>query len=138
MKLFKYSLLIIFSLVFINFNLLPLQAATSSPISNMDKQNAAFNKTAGFQASDLGTIISLVIKTILGLLAVIFLVLIISAGFKWMTAGGNEQQIKDAQGTIKTAIIGLLIVLAAYSVTYFIFNNLPFNMAAPTNITTSG
>lgn len=137
MKIFRYLLLIILSLVFININTPILKAATSSPSLNMEKQNAAFTGTAGFAASDLGTIISLIIKLVLGLLAIIFLVLLIMAGFKWMTAGGNEQQIKDAQATIKTAVIGLVIVLAAYSITYFIFNKLPFDMAPPTGITVS-
>ncbi|MCX6797941.1 MAG: pilin [Candidatus Falkowbacteria bacterium] len=136
MKSFKYLLVIIFSLFFINTNL--VLAQTTSPAIDLQKQSEAFNKTAGFASSDLGTIISLIIRAVLGLLGIIFLVLIIMAGFKWMTAGGNEQQVKSAQDTMKTAVIGLVIVLAAYSITYFIFNKIPFDMAAPTNITTSG
>lgn len=137
MKNLKYFLIITLSLAFINISSVLAQASTT-PASRIQGQSNAFNKQAGFMTNDLGTIISLIIKTVLGLLGIIFLVLIIMAGFKWMTAGGNEQQITDAQGTMKTAIIGLVIVLAAYSITYFVFNNIPFDMASPTNITTSG
>lgn len=115
-----------------------LADATTTPAIEIQKQSNAFNQGAGFMSSDIGTIVSLVIKTILSLLAIIFVVLMITAGFKWMTAAGNEQQIEKARDTIKAAAIGLVIVLAAYSITYFIFDRLPFDMASPTNITTSG
>jgi hypothetical protein len=67
-------------------------------------------------------IIAMVIKTFLGLLGAIFIILIIMAGFKYMTAGGNEEKVKQAVSQIKNAIIGLLIVLASYSLTVFITN----------------
>jgi hypothetical protein len=49
------------------------------------------------------------------------------AGFKWMMAQGNEDQIKKSLETIKAAAIGLNIVLSAYAITYFIFTYLPFD-----------
>jgi hypothetical protein len=50
----------------------------------------------------------------LAFLGVIFLFLIIYAGFMWMTARGNQQQIDKARDTLTAAIIGLVIVLLAY------------------------
>ena len=41
------------------------------------------------------------------------------AGFLWMTASGNSEQVEKATGILKMAIIGLIIVMAAYSITYF-------------------
>lgn len=69
--------------------------------------------------------ISLFITFILGLLGVIFLVLTIYGGITWMTAGGNETQVKTAKSIISRAAIGLIIVVSAYAITYFIFQNLP-------------
>jgi len=66
--------------------------------------------------------ISLGITTILSLLGVVFLVLIVYAGIKWMLAGGNEQQVEASQKILKRAIIGLIIVLAAYAISFFILN----------------
>jgi ABC-type phosphate transport system auxiliary subunit len=51
----------------------------------------------------------------------------IVAGFQWMTAAGNETKVEKALSMIKTAVIGLIIVLAAYAITYFIFTYLPFS-----------
>jgi len=62
-----------------------------------------------------------IIRVLLGLLGTIFVVLIVYAGFLWMTAGGNEENVKKAKGYIFNAIIGLCIVLSAYGITFFAF-----------------
>ncbi len=82
-----------------------------------------FGQSAG-SPSDIRTIIAKLIKVVLTLLATIFLVLMFLAGFKWMTASGNESQIDEAKKTITQSVIGLAIVLSAYAVTSFVFNNL--------------
>lgn len=92
------------------------------------EQEAGFYSTSGFGDSNAATVpntIATIIKTVLGLLGIIFVVLIIVAGFKWMMAGGNEKDVDDAKSRIKNSIIGLLIVLSAYAITAFVFNNLP-------------
>jgi len=60
------------------------------------------------------------IQIALSLLGVIFLVLTVYAGFLWMTAGGNEEQITKAKTMIRNSIIGLAIVISAYAITYFV------------------
>jgi len=73
---------------------------------------------------DLYGIIAHTIKTLLGVLGVIFMVLIVWAGLQWMTAGGNEERIKKAKSLITNAVIGLIIVMAAYALTYFVISQL--------------
>ncbi|QQS60423.1 hypothetical protein IPN41_00340 [Candidatus Falkowbacteria bacterium] len=65
-----------------------------------------------------------IISIFLGFLGVIFLILMIYAGFNWMTAGGEEEQITKARNTIRAAIIGLLIVISAYALSVFIIERL--------------
>jgi len=62
-----------------------------------------------------------IIKAFLQLLGVIFLIIIVYAGFRWMTAGGNEEQVTEAKKLIKNGIIGLIIMLVAYAITLFVF-----------------
>jgi hypothetical protein len=83
--------------------------------------------TAHFSDVTIGYVVANIIRTALGLLATVFLILTIIAGFQWMTAAGNEEQVKKAQTSMKNAIIGLVIVLAAYALTYFILKYLPFS-----------
>ena len=71
-----------------------------------------------FIATKLGDMIGFVLSFI----GVLFLILTIYGGINWMTAGGNEQKVEKAKTIIINAIIGLLIVLSAYTITSFIGN----------------
>ena len=106
----------------------PAVFGTSTPktmaLEEQDKALISSSSLAG--NSNLASIISLLIQAALGFLGVIFLILTILAGFKWMTSQGNEDEIKKAQGSLKNSIIGLLIVLAAYAITYTVFKYMPF------------
>lgn len=64
--------------------------------------------------------IGIVIRAALSLVGVIFLVLMVYAGYLWMTARGEEAQIDKAKKIISSSIIGLIILLAAYSITTFV------------------
>lgn len=79
----------------------------------------------GYKPSNLLGNISTIISLILSLVGVIFLVLMIYGGINWMTAGGNEAQVKAAQNILSKAVIGLVIVLSAYAITYFIIDKIP-------------
>lgn len=90
------------------------------------KDNAdMFSVYAGYESgTTVGGVIALVVQGFLGLLGMIFLILIITAGYNWMTAGGEEEKIRKAKDMIQRAIIGLIIIIAAYAITYFVFKNL--------------
>lgn len=99
--------------------------ATSSGITG---QTDALRNTAGFDANTrVEDVVATVIKIVLGLLGIVFLILLVLGGYQWMSAGGNEKEVDAAQARIKTAIIGLVIILSAYAITAFVFTNLPFN-----------
>lgn len=70
--------------------------------------------------NDLTSIVVTIINFLLSLLGIIFLIIIIYAGFLWMTAGGNDDQVGKAKGLIKNAIIGVVIIVAAYAITNFV------------------
>jgi TRAP-type C4-dicarboxylate transport system permease small subunit len=63
-----------------------------------------------------------VIKMVLGTLVMVFLVLIIYGGFRWMLSGGNEETITKAKKVISAALIGLVVILFSYVITAFVFN----------------
>lgn len=56
----------------------------------------------------------------LAFIGVLFFILIIYGGFTWMLASGNEQQIAKAKDLIFAAVIGLVIILAAYAITVYL------------------
>lgn len=63
-----------------------------------------------------------VLLQVLTMLGVVFIGLVIYGGMTWITASGNEQRLERAKDTVRTAIIGLVVVLAAYAISYFIIN----------------
>jgi preprotein translocase subunit SecG len=75
-------------------------------------------------SGDLGTSVATVIKAVLALVGTVFLILTIYAGILWMTAQGNEEQVTKAVGIIKTSIIGLIVIMSAYAITYFVTSKL--------------
>ncbi|PIZ92613.1 MAG: hypothetical protein COX83_03940, partial [Candidatus Magasanikbacteria bacterium CG_4_10_14_0_2_um_filter_41_31] len=72
---------------------------------------------------DVPALIGNVIGTLLSLVSVIFFILMIYGGLRWMLSRGNEDQSKKALDTIIAAIIGIIIVLASYAITTFVFNS---------------
>ena len=91
------------------------------------EQLAPIEDVYGQEDVDSGTFaraISDVIKIVLGFLGLIFLILILWAGFTWMTSAGNEEKISKAKKMMVAAIIGAAFVLAAYAITYFVIDSL--------------
>ncbi|MDP2737083.1 MAG: hypothetical protein Q8O59_04905 [bacterium] len=81
--------------------------------------------TGGFSGSyRMSEIIGTSVQAILGLIGTIFLVLMLYAGFNWMTARGEEEKVTKAKDTITRAIIGLIIVVGSYAIWNFIFSKL--------------
>ncbi|MFA6537607.1 MAG: pilin [Patescibacteria group bacterium] len=74
--------------------------------------------------TSLPQIIANVIKFILALLGVIMLVIVIYSGVLWMTAGGNVESVEKAKKYLKNALIGLILILAAYAIAEFAVVNI--------------
>jgi len=60
------------------------------------------------------------VKTLLSIVGIIMVIMIIWGGFIWMTAGGDEAKVKKGKDIIVNTTIGLIIVLSAYIITYFV------------------
>ncbi len=55
-----------------------------------------------------------------GAIAIIAIVMIMIAGFQWMTAAGNASAIGQAKSRISSSLIGLLLAIGAYSLLNFV------------------
>ncbi len=120
-------IIIILFLVVANFSQAGL--LDSGTITEIKKQAGAEGLAgkAGFDPNaTVGEVMASVIKGFLALIGITFIILIILAGHKWMIAEGNEDKVKEAKDAIRRAIIGLIIIIAAYSITYFVFKYLPW------------
>ncbi len=78
----------------------------------------------GLGTSRLDQAVVRLINVALGFLGLIAVIIILIGGFKWMTAGGNEDKVGEARKTIFAGIIGLAIILFAWGITTFVIKNL--------------
>lgn len=75
-------------------------------------------------AGDPRMIAARIINVALGLLAIIMLIIVVYAGFLYMTAGGDADQTKKALAWIRNAIIGLIIILSSWAITRYVLEKL--------------
>jgi len=117
--------LISLSILFTPSYVLAANNKSTSGFLEVEKQTDAFVKSSHLNTEvTLAGTVSTLLGIFLGFLGMIFLVFTVYAGFLWMTAQGSEDQINKAKGILKNSIIGLIIVVASYAITYFVFNTL--------------
>ena len=75
--------------------------------------------------------IARILAVLLSFVGVLMLVIILYSGFLWLTAGGNEDQIKKAKQNIRNAAIGLVIVLTSFVAVQFVSTQLERSFAPP-------
>jgi hypothetical protein len=73
---------------------------------------------------DIMTMVGSAINVVLSIVGVLLLGYLIYAGFLWMTAGGNEDNVKKAKDIIKNCVIGLIILAVAFAGTTFVLRQL--------------
>lgn len=88
-----------------------------------------FGVTEDKPPQEPGTIISRIVAIVFSFLGIIAVIVIIYAGFLWLTAGGEEDKAKQGRTLLFQAFVGLIIILAAYSVTYFILYQLTLSIS---------
>lgn len=134
-RIIKYSLVVaVLSMALTGFGLAAAPQAHAEGWWNTVNQGglkdvgSAYGASGGTPSanSDIRLTAARIIRVVLELLGLVFLILIIYAGFKWMTAGGDEEKITDAKKLLANSVIGLIIILAAWSIANFVFNQLQY------------
>jgi hypothetical protein len=78
----------------------------------------------GLSNKDPRLVIMELVRIALGFVGIIAVIIIMYAGFLWMTSAGNEQKVDDAKKILVNAVIGLVIILSAFLIVSFIINKL--------------
>lgn len=131
MKYTKKISAAIFILIFLlNFtSLMNVHITRADIYEGALNQMIALSKTSGYSSdgeptAEIEEIVAHIIEYVLSFLGVIFICLIIYAGFLWMTASGDSEKITKAKSILINAIIGVIIVLSAYVITAFVLSRL--------------
>jgi hypothetical protein len=98
-------------------------AQSSPPVAPITDDQATQNQTdRGFipcsgvtcSACDLVALANTLIDWLIGILFVLFAILFAVAGVRLVTSGGNQSALQGAKSSLTNAVIGLIIVLAAW------------------------
>ncbi len=101
-----------------------LHTLTTGPNTETGKVMQVFGAKTYENSQSIVIFIGNIIVVVLGMLGVLMVGLIIYSGFLWMTASGDSEQIKSAQGHLKNAVIGAIIVVSAWTITTFVISML--------------
>ena len=106
--------------------LLPMGAVAQTVPRDVGEQFDAAARGAGVEQreGDPRVIIVRMINVTLSIIGVLLIGFLVYAGYLWMTAAGNEDQVEKAKTTIRNAVIGIAIVFAAYAISRFVIVNL--------------
>ena len=65
-----------------------------------------------------------VVKTALGIIGSIALIMFVYGGFLWLTSGGSPDKIKKGRDVVMWAGIGIIVILTSYILLKFVFDAL--------------
>lgn len=99
-------------------------AALAQGLGSTVNQGLSYSTIVGWGTQDLRTTIMLVINILIGFLGIVAVVGIVYGGFKYMTAGGNEEQAAGGRKVIAAGVIGLVIIFTAYAIASFTVSSL--------------
>jgi preprotein translocase subunit SecG len=103
------------------FFLAPISVGAADLQSQVNDQLSASAGGAHIgDALDPRLVAASIIQVVLSLLGTVFFILLVMSGYWLITARGDESKVEKAQATIRSAIIGLAIVLMAYGITLFV------------------
>jgi NADH:ubiquinone oxidoreductase subunit 4 (subunit M) len=99
-------------------------STTEKLLDSINAQNQAFEKTSEVGApTDIRIIVAKIIKIFLGFVGFLATAYLVYGGYMYMTSAGNETRASDASKIMLYSALGILIILASYSITNFVYNS---------------
>ncbi len=91
----------------------------AQPLEAEDFLNEDFSDATGLGQADLQETIGNLIRVALSFLGVVAVCIVLYGGFKWMTAGGNDEKVGEAKRLMISGLIGLAIIMSSYAIASF-------------------
>jgi len=74
--------------------------------------------------TDIPSMVGKIVSVALQFVSLLFLIIIVYAGIRWMTANGDPGKVKEARSWMIHAAIGLLVTLMSYQVVAYIIDKI--------------
>lgn len=116
---------LLFAIVAVGFGTAALipTPVSADLVDDLKDKSGKFGSDVGLpqqSTSDPVEFIAKIVTYLLGFLGVIFLVLVLYAGVLWMTAMGDPKKVDKAKGIIRTAAIGIVVIVLALVIVQFV------------------
>lgn len=85
-------------------------------------------ETSGIPFLDIGKLLSNLLALLFFFAALLAFIFILIGGIQWITAGGDKVAASAARDRITAAVVGLLIVVAAFAITLILSTVLGINL----------
>jgi len=116
MKKYLFAFVILFSVVSV-FVVTPVLAASLDV--GLD-----YGTFTGLGSKDLRIGVMTIVNVLFTFLGVLTIIMMLYAGFLWLTSAGSEEKTGQAKKIITSAIIGLVIIFISYGIASFVIDNL--------------
>lgn len=101
----------------------PVSLSVYADAKDEVKKGADMTNSGGSAKQDLPDVITTIINVMLFIAGALAVIMIIYGGIRYITAHGDEKQVKVAKDTIVYSVVGLIIAILAYALVTFIFNS---------------
>lgn len=121
--------LILVTLLFAGFNAYAVDStttpstttpSTTTPSTSSGTTTSTATLNNPLSVSTPGALIGNIVKTLMGIVGVVAVLMIVWGGIMYMTSAGNDEKIGTAKKIITGAIIGLAISILAYTLVDFV------------------
>ena len=116
MKKYLFAFVILFSVVSV-FVVTPVLAASLDV--GLD-----YGTFTGLGSKDLRIGVMTIVNVLFTFLGVLTIIMMLYAGFLWLTSAGSEEKVGQAKKIITSAIIGLVIIFISYAIATFVITQL--------------
>ena len=93
-----------------------------SKIFAEESTSLVVNPGPNFKITDIAMLVSSVANILLIIAAIAAFLFLILGGLQWITSGGDKSGMEQARNKITHAIVGLIIVAAAYAIMLLVSN----------------
>ncbi len=92
--------------------------AQQSNWSNLEEVGNAGDGVATI--GSLASVFSNILQAVVALSGVVLFVMLVIGGFNFLFSGGDQKKLEKAKGTVTSAIVGLIVLICAYLILFFI------------------
>ena len=110
--------------IFSLFFFAPVQVSAQAIIGEAEEQLGETVGRTGVAQTDVATAAGEVVRIVLSGVGIVFFILMVYAGIRWMTARGEEEAVTKARKAMIAASIGLVIIVSAYGFSVLVTSGL--------------